>query len=67
MVHTVYFFVRKDILQNAKHCYTTVFIYIKVVYRFVLTITMLRSGMICFFTLQTACTNWERRLAVARL
>ena len=25
------FFVRKDSLQNAKHCYTTVFIYMKVV------------------------------------
>ena len=31
MVHTVYFFVREDGLQNAKHCYTTVFIYMKVV------------------------------------
>jgi hypothetical protein len=48
MVHTVYFFVRKDSLQNAKHCYTTVFINMKVVYKFVLTITMLRSGIICF-------------------
>lgn len=42
------FFVRKDSLLNAKHCYTTVFIYMKVVYKFVLTITMLRSGKICF-------------------
>ena len=49
MVHTVYFFVRKDSLQNAKHCYTTVFINMKVVYKFVLTITMLRSGIICFW------------------
>ena len=29
------------------------FIYMKVVYRFVRIITMLRLGMICFFTLQT--------------
>lgn len=42
------FFARKDSLQNAKHCYTTVFIYMKVVYKFVLTIAMLRSGKICF-------------------
>nr|DAY51934.1 MAG TPA: hypothetical protein [Caudoviricetes sp.] len=25
---------------------------------------MLRSGIICFLTLQTICTNGERRLAV---
>ena len=25
---------------------------------------MLRSGIICFLTLQTIFTNWERRLAV---
>ena len=33
-------------------------------YGIVWTITMLRSGIICFLTLQTACTNWVRRLAV---
>lgn len=42
------FFVRKDSLLNAKHRFPTVFIYMKVVYKFVLTIAMLRSGKICF-------------------
>lgn len=39
------FFVRKDSLQNANDRF---FIYMKVVYRIVLTITILRSGIICF-------------------
>ena len=39
----------------------------KVVYKFVLTITMLRSGKICFLILQTICTNGGRRLAVSRI
>lgn len=46
--YRVFFFVRKDSLQNAKHLFPTVFIYMKVVYKFVLTIAMLRSGKICF-------------------
>ena len=33
-------------------------------YGIVRTITMLRSGIICFWTLQAIYTNWERRLAV---
>ena len=33
-------------------------------YWIVKTITMLRSGIMCFFALQTIYTNWVRRLAV---
>lgn len=57
MVHTVYFFVRKDGLQNAKHRFPKI----------VQTITFLQSGIICFFTLQTVFTNCERRLAVSQI
>ena len=33
-------------------------------YKIAKTIEMLRSGIICFWALQTICTNGERRLAV---
>lgn len=57
MVHTVYFFVREDSLQNAKHRFPKI----------VQTITFLQLGLICFFTLQTVYTNRERRHAVSQI
>lgn len=57
MVHTVYFFVREDSLQNAKHRFPKI----------VQTITFLQLGIICFFTLQTVFTNRERLHAVSQI